>query len=73
MASSNSADPASGLFLDVFTNNDGTPFFVKVPGVRLGASEVPSAGVHIDKGTFIVCNTAWTGISRTPRPMPIRY
>ncbi len=57
MASSTSTDPANGLFLDVFTKTDGTPFFVRVPGVRLGASEVPNAGIHLDKGTFIVCHT----------------
>lgn len=57
MASSTSTDPAQGLFLDVFTKTDGTPFFVRVPGVRLGGNEVPNAGIHLDSGTFIVCNT----------------
>jgi hypothetical protein len=57
MASSTSTDPAQGLFLDVFTKPDGSPFFVRVPGIRLGASEVPNAGIHLDKGTFIVCQT----------------
>jgi len=66
MASSTSTDPAQGLFLDVFTKTDGTPFFVRVPGVRLGASEVPNAGIHLDRGTFIVCHT---GVDRSlPTP-----
>ena len=66
MASSTSTDPAAGLFVDFFTKSDGTPFFVKVPGVRLGASEVPNAGIHLDNGTFVVCHT---GLDRDlPQP-----
>jgi Domain of unknown function (DUF4185) len=57
MASSTSTDPAAGLFVDFFTKTDGTPFFVKVPGVKLGGSEVPNAGIHLDTGTFVVCHT----------------
>jgi hypothetical protein len=37
MASSVSTDPSRGLSLDVFTNNDGSPYFVRIPGVRMGA------------------------------------
>jgi hypothetical protein len=56
MASSVSTDPAS-LFLDFFTKSDGTPYFVRIPGVRMGAAEVPHAGIRLDSGTYIVCNT----------------
>jgi len=66
MASSTSTDPAHGLFLDVFTKTDGTPFFVRVPGVRLGGNEVPNAGIHLDKGTFIVCNSGMDRNLPTP-------
>ncbi|HEY6138474.1 MAG TPA: DUF4185 domain-containing protein [Thermoanaerobaculia bacterium] len=66
MASSASTDPAAGLFVDFFTKTDGTPYFVKVPGVKLGGNEVPNAGIHLDNGTFIVCHT---GIDRNlPQP-----
>ena len=66
MASSTSTDPAAGLFVDFFTKSDGTPFFVKVPGVRLGGNEVPNAGIHLDNGTFVVCHT---GLDRNlPQP-----
>jgi hypothetical protein len=44
MASSVSTDPSKGLFLDFFTNNDGSPYFVRIPGVRMGAGEVPTPG-----------------------------
>ncbi|HUR81167.1 MAG TPA: DUF4185 domain-containing protein [Thermoanaerobaculia bacterium] len=57
MASSTSTDPAAGLVLDFFTNADGTPYFVKIPGVRMGAAEVPHAGIRLDNATYIVCNT----------------
>jgi len=57
IATTTSSDPAAGLFLDFLTNSDGSPFFIKVPGVRLGASEVPNAGIRLDGGTYVVCNT----------------
>jgi len=57
IATSSSTNPASGLFLDFLTNNDGSPFFVKVPGVRLGASEVPNAGIRLDSGTYVICDS----------------
>ena len=66
MATSVSTNPASGLFLDFLLNNDGSPYFVRVPGVRLGASEVPDAGIHIDKGTFVIVHS---GMDRNlPKP-----
>jgi hypothetical protein len=57
MASSTSTDPGAGLVLDFFTNADGTPYFVKIPGVRMGAAEVPHAGIRLDNATYVVCNT----------------
>jgi len=66
IATSTSTDPASGLFLDFLTNSDGTPYFAKVPGVRLGASEVPNAGIRLTNGTFVICNS---GMDRNlPQP-----
>lgn len=57
IASSVSTDPAAGLFLDFFTNPDGSPFFPRPPGVVMGAGDVPSSGIHLDSGTFVLCNT----------------
>jgi hypothetical protein len=57
MASSVSTDPSRGLFLDFFTNNDGSPYFVRIPGVRMGAGEVPHAGIRLNGSTYIVVNT----------------
>ena len=57
MASSVSTDPSQGLFLDVFTNNDGSPYFVRIPGVRMGAGEVPHAGIRLNGSTYIAVNT----------------
>lgn len=57
MASSTSTDPAAGLFLDFFTRTDGTPFFVRIAGVPMGAAEVPHAGIRLESGTYIVVNT----------------
>ena len=55
MASSTSTDPSAGLFLDFFTTNDGNPYFVRIPGVRMGAAEVPHEGIHLNGVTYIVC------------------
>src|SRR6185436_864708 len=57
MASSVSTDPSKGLFLDFFTNNDGSPYFVRIPGVRMGAGEVPHAGIRLNGSTYIAVNT----------------
>jgi hypothetical protein len=57
MASSTSTDPARGLFLDFFTQSDGTPYFVRIPGVRMGAAEVPHAGIRLGSVTYIACNS----------------
>ncbi len=57
MATSVSTDPSAGLFLDFLTNNDGSPYFVRIPGVRMGAGEVPHAGIRLNGTTYIVVNT----------------
>jgi hypothetical protein len=57
MASSVSTDPLKGLFLDFFINNDGSPYFVRIPGVKMGAGEVPHAGIRLNGTTYIVVNT----------------
>ena len=57
IASSVSTDPTQKLFLDFFTNNDGSPYFVRIPGVRMGAGEVPHAGIRLNGSTYVVVNT----------------
>lgn len=57
MASSRSTDPSSGLFLDFFTMGDGSPYFVRIPGVRMGAAEVPHAGIDLNGVTYIAVNS----------------
>ena len=47
--STNPEDP----FLEFFTNSDGTPYFIRVAGVRLGASEVPEAGIRLGSTTYV--------------------
>lgn len=57
MATSVSTDPSAGLFLDFLTNADGSPYFVRIPGVVMGGGEVPHAGIRLDGSTYIVVNT----------------
>lgn len=57
IASSVSSDPSAGLFLDFFTNSDGSPYFVRIPTVRMGAGEVPHAGIRLNGSTYVAVNT----------------
>lgn len=57
MASSVSTDPSAGVFLDVFTNSDGSPYFIRIPSVRMGAAEVPHAGIRLGNTTYVVVDT----------------
>lgn len=57
VATSVSTDPSNGLSLDFFTNDDGSPYFVRIPGVRMGAGEVPHAGIRLNGSTYVVVNT----------------
>ncbi len=57
IATSTSTDPESPLLLDFLMKPDGTPFFVRISGVRMGAAEVPNAGIRLDTATYVVVNT----------------
>jgi hypothetical protein len=71
IATSTSTDPDAGLFLEFLTNSDGSPFFVRIPGVRMGAGEVPNAGIRLGETTYVVVNT---GADRTlPDPNVNNY
>lgn len=59
MASSVSTNPDAGLVLDFFTRTDGTPYFIRIPGVRMGAAEVPHAGIRLAGKTYIAANTGY--------------
>jgi hypothetical protein len=63
IATSTSTEP-NDVVLDFLTNNDGSPYFVRIPGVRMGAAEVPNAGIRLDNATYVVCN------SGTDRDLP---
>ncbi len=56
IATTTSTGPAH-VQLDFFTNDDGSPFFIRIPGIRMGAAEVPEAGVRLDSETYVACKT----------------
>lgn len=56
MASTTSTQPR-GVFLDFFMADDGSPYFIRVPGVRMGAGEVPEAGIRLGNETYIACKS----------------
>lgn len=57
LATSTSTNPDAGLMLDFLTRPDGSPFFIRVPGHRLGAAEVPHAGIRIGGTSYVAFNT----------------
>jgi hypothetical protein len=57
IATSTSTNGDDGLVLDFLTNADGSPYFVRIAGVPMGAGEVPEAGIALDSGTYIACKT----------------
>jgi uncharacterized metal-binding protein len=71
MASSTSADPASGLLLDFFKAGDGStllvePKFADGSPLAMGADDVPNSGISLDGQIYIFCNTG----SDTSLPNP---
>ena len=48
---------ACGLFLDYFTRSDGTVLFVQPPGVKMGADDVPNAGINLSGQTYLICDS----------------
>lgn len=54
---STTSTQAEGMFLEFFTNSDNRPYFIRVPGIRMGVAEVPEAGIRLDNETYIACKT----------------
>jgi hypothetical protein len=61
-----STDGESGLLLNFYTNGDGSPLFVRPPGVAMGADDVPNAGISLNGQIYLVVNTG----SDTSNPNP---
>jgi hypothetical protein len=57
IAWSTSTNPEAGLILKFFTNQDGTPLFVKPPGIPMGPFDVPNSGIRLSNEVYLVCNT----------------
>ena len=56
VAWSTSTDPEGGLLLHFYTNPDGSPLFVKPPGVPMGPDDIPNAGISLNGTVYLVCN-----------------
>lgn len=57
IAWSTSTDPEAGLLLNFYTNSDGSPLFVKPPGLLMGPDDIPNAGIYLNGQIYFVCNT----------------
>ncbi len=57
IAWSTSTDPEMGLLLNFYTQNDGTPLFVKPPGVAMGGDDIPNSGIDLNGQIYFICNT----------------
>jgi hypothetical protein len=60
LASSSTTDGESPLALTFVTRSDGTPLFVRMQGIDMGANNVPNAGVSLSDGIYLVINTGAT-------------
>jgi hypothetical protein len=61
VAFSTTTDGEAPLQLSVITQSDGTtPLFVRMPGIDMGANNVPNAGISLSDGVYIVINTGAT-------------
>src|SRR5450759_2476992 len=56
IAWSTSTNPEAGLLLNFFTNSDGSPLFVKPPGIAMGPDAIPNAGISLNGQIYLVCN-----------------
>ena len=63
---STSTDGESGLLLNLYANGDGSPLFVRPPGISMGPDDVPNAGISINGQMYLVCNSG----SDTNNPSP---
>ncbi len=59
-------DGESGLLLNLFANADGSPLFVRPPGVSMGAFDVPNAGVSLNGRMLLVCNSGSDATQANP-------
>lgn len=65
LAWSTSDDPEAGLLLNLYAKRDGTPLFVRPPGVDMGADDVPNAGISLNGQVVLVCNTGSNASDRS--------
>lgn len=67
LAWSNTTDAEAGLLLDFYVNADGSPLFVKPPGIAMGGDDIPNAGISLPDGIYLVCNTGSDPSSPDPQ------
>ena len=60
VAFSTTADGDTPLQLSVVTRSDGTPLYIRMPGIDMGGNNVPNAGIALSDGVYIVINTGAT-------------
>jgi hypothetical protein len=57
IAWSTSTNPEQGLLLNFYTKSDGSPLFVKPPGVAMGGDDIPNSGIGVNGNIYLICNT----------------
>ena len=75
VATSTITDGDTPLQLTFATRGDGTPLYVRMPGIDMGANNVPNAGISLSDGTYLVINTGATLAdgNLNARSMLVRY
>lgn len=57
VAWSTSTDPEAGLLLNFYTETNGSPLFVKPPGIAMGGDDIPNSGISLNGQIFFIVNT----------------
>lgn len=60
VAFSSTTDGETPLQLSVVTRPDGSPLFIRMQGIDMGANNVPNAGISLSDGVYLIINTGAT-------------
>lgn len=66
LAWTTSTDPEAGLQLNFYMKSEGSPLFVRPPGINMGGNNVPNAGISLSDGVYVLCNVGADSLAGKP-------
>jgi hypothetical protein len=73
IATTDATDPEQGVRLDFLTSGDGPYLTIQPPGIRMGAFEVPVAGISLNGLMYVVVSTGHSMDAATDRSVLTRF